>query len=176
MKRGPDPWLTVLPWIGVALNLAATYVLMVRTTAWVTNRPPDWGAALGLLAIALLFPVIRWDDRERFGGRQRWTEYRTALRTGALPADAEPDQWLPRLGGRMAKVRGARRVAYPAFFVLFALWITLMVFGRMGWEGWLVGVALVLALALADARGRWVVGRLERLMDQLSSSAGESAG
>lgn len=169
MTRRPDPSLTLLPWAALFLQIGALYVLAVRTTAWVTGRPPDWGAgALPFMAIVAV-PLIRWDERERFGGQERWAEYRTTVRTGVLSPGAEPTEWLPRLRGRLDKVRGARWAAYVMSVVLVGLWATLMIKGRAGWEGWFVGAALLLALAVFEVRGRWLARRLELLLAQLPS-------
>ncbi|WP_222196096.1 hypothetical protein [Modestobacter italicus] len=131
----------------LAVQAAVTFLLVAAVwtvgQAVVRDGAIDWGLVVGTAAgttggALAGTALVRWWQRRVAGEaeRERLRPFRTATRTGRLPAEADAEEWLPLLAFEQARHR--RRM------VLLAAGATALAVVLLGW------VALATALGRLD--------------------------
>ncbi|UOY02094.1 hypothetical protein [Blastococcus sp. PRF04-17] len=100
-----------------------------------------------LASFAAAFVVARW-HRRRMGGAERVGQFRTALRSGRLPEDADPAVWRPLLEQEQRVVRLLWRWLAGLVVVVVALWALVAAVGTFTWSAALISTGLVLAVVV----------------------------
>jgi Flp pilus assembly protein TadB len=149
--------------------LGAVYVGLVLGAAALLGEDPDWLRPLPPLvgSFTAAFLAARW-QRRRMGGAERVQQFRTALRSGRLPEDADPVVWRPLLAREQRSVGKARNLVLGILGLFVVAWGLVALVGSFTWPAAVVSVGLVLAVVvLVWVVSRRTVGRIDRLVAQM---------
>jgi Flp pilus assembly protein TadB len=147
-------WLLVAPlYVHFAVSALTFGLITYGFDAALSDRRDSWlehfigGVAYG----ALMTGMVAW-RRRKDGGASQQQAFVTAVKSGELPADADPEVWAPLLDRKQRSIRRARPWAIGVFTAFTALAVVLAVGKNPVW--WLFA-------ALFAAMGVWlvVVGR-----------------
>jgi hypothetical protein len=135
------------------------------------HAPWDWslmvglagGWALGMLGVALFI---------RLGGGQRRDQgVRGAVDAGELPADARPDDWLPRLTRYVREVRQLRTAVVVLLGLIAVLaGVAAVVTNDNNWAVWTLAVLLATFIAVPFLWLSRRIRRAGRLLDALGAA------
>ena len=122
------------------------------------------------LVFGALMSWFVWRQRQRPDGAGGGVPLAPALRSGELPADADPAVWGPALavqGARFARAGRAGSLVFGAFAVLAVLVALTGSGGARGW--WLVSAGFVLLAAVSLAAVPRQLRRIDRLQRSLEA-------
>ena len=159
----------------VALSVGLYAAAGAQATRSLSSGDPwDWGDTLyrWVLYTVLGAVVVGFTRSGVFGSpdqRARRAELRAALRTGELPAGADPDAWRPRLVAEEREFRRARW-AVLALTQLVAVLVAAAAVVRNDNAPGVWALAVVLSVFVVVPL-RWCTGRLRRLRELQSGPA-----
>lgn len=141
-----DAWYYRLPLAArVAITAALTLCVLIPMYLWLVADVLSLPYVIGMatvvsLVLGLAVIVGERQIRGRFGSIEEYVGYRRALRTGELPADADPSIWSERLGWSRGKVKATWFVA--VLFVVFAVVSAPVLFGVLA-AGYVIQATLL---------------------------------
>jgi hypothetical protein len=142
------------------------------------RSPWDWGQmatsasswAVGMFLVAALLRLAAFKSARQGGDRAA----DRAIKAGALPATAQPDDWIARLTHRVRDLRQSRRILTVMLVLVAALVGIAAVVNDNDWPVWTLAVGLA---AFAVVPFHWhsrQINRGSRLIDTLRGA--ESVG
>ncbi|BDZ49591.1 hypothetical protein GCM10025867_18320 [Frondihabitans sucicola] len=112
-------------------------------------------------------------QRRRDGGRRTSVQITTALKTGAVPEDAEPSIWLPALEARRKQNERAHWVNPIVFGLFTLLGIWLITQDPTGFIPWIVTAFFIAVAILSLVQARRAVTKIEALIVQMHGRPGD---
>jgi hypothetical protein len=163
--------------LGVMFLLMTALFFVIRTAVDAFSRedlldPLLTGLRLvSSMLFGVLMVVILGRQRRRSGGASTDADIRQAVKTGRLPADADPAVWVPALEWRRTQLRRSvwSGIALAVFLVLG---VVIVLVDPAAPTGWVVVVVFLVVGAISIVQIRRAIPHVDDLLRQLRGRDG----